>query len=690
MSKDEHYFDEIDLIYRGSQKRVVIKKKLLKKKNNNNLSVTQLKKLHFFQSIKKMVKFINKNLIKIIFFKFLWLNTDNFHLKSNLKSTLNFKWKLFKKYLNTKLKLIYDKVDCVILIKFIKKYFFKMGKNYILFFLNNKDLIFNLKSKYANDLKYFSQKNENDLNFKSFKVKKEVYSDFMYTYNYILYNKNLQNNYSIYGNLKNFYKRFKLRNKLNVKNLFYKNSIDTLMSAFWVKKKNNNKVNEKEKNLNFFFSKKKRNQKIFKSVKNLYKNELKIVEQLKKKLNNISDAKKKTVNFSKESYLNNDIKIKKVSLKKNNSMKKFSKVRNVVNRVKKVFYKINSYKKLDAIRTEISKLKKIVNKDNLNTNFAYNNLNFLYKINFLKFIYNQKFWIFNIYYYFLSKFLQKMSKTLFSKFLKKIELNIFKINIHAIRADIISKYISSSFKNNYSIYETMRPVLVDLKERMKKKKVAGFKITVSGRFKREQRATYWWRKDGQLLTATQTAGVDYSSSLHKTKYGVCTVNVWLAPGSKGLGALVHEYPKFNPFFFISKTNQLYHFNYFLLKRNEFFFSNIKRKCQKLSYNLEKNYIKGLIMYLLYKYFYINMFLKNILLNNYNYKINKILKRIILPQYCIYKISLENYLEKNYIKIIPFIQVKLLKRINIRNSYKISFLNKSKFLHLNTFKYKISI
>jgi ribosomal protein S3 len=83
-----------------------------------------------------------------------------------------------------------------------------------------------------------------------------------------------------------------------------------------------------------------------------------------------------------------------------------------------------------------------------------------------------------------------MSKTLFSKFLKKIELNIFKINIHAIRADIISKYISSSFKNNYSIYETMRPVLVDLKERMKKKKVAGFKITVSGRFKREQRATY--------------------------------------------------------------------------------------------------------------------------------------------------------------------------------------------------------
>jgi len=79
---------------------------------------------------------------------------------------------------------------------------------------------------------------------------------------------------------------------------------------------------------------------------------------------------------------------------------------------------------------------------------------------------------------------------LFPKFVKKLELNVFKINMHSIRADIVSKYITSSFKHNYSVYETMRPVLVDLKDRMKKKKVAGFKITVSGRFKRAQRATY--------------------------------------------------------------------------------------------------------------------------------------------------------------------------------------------------------
>jgi hypothetical protein len=36
----------------------------------------------------------------------------------------------------------------------------------------------------------------------------------------------------------------------------------------------------------------------------------------------------------------------------------------------------------------------------------------------------------------------------------------------------------------------MRPVLTDLKQRIKSKKIIGFKITISGRFKRAQRATY--------------------------------------------------------------------------------------------------------------------------------------------------------------------------------------------------------
>mgnify|MGYP003519983642 FL=1 len=59
MSKDEYYFDEIDLVYKGSQKRVVMKKSLLKKrllKKSNNAQ-------NAFNLIKKIIKFVNKNLI---------------------------------------------------------------------------------------------------------------------------------------------------------------------------------------------------------------------------------------------------------------------------------------------------------------------------------------------------------------------------------------------------------------------------------------------------------------------------------------------------------------------------------------------------------------------------------------------------------------------------------------------------
>jgi len=108
------------------------------------------------------------------------------------------------------------------------------------------------------------------------------------------------------------------------------------------------------------------------------------------------------------------------------------------------------------------------------------------------------------------------------------------------------------------------------------------------------------------------------------------------------------------------------------------------------YNLEKNYIKGLILNLLYKYIYINIFLKNLNIkkSNKSNKINKYIKKIFLPQYCIYKIHLEDFFLKNLLKIIPFIHVKVLKRLNLRNSYKIKFLNKSKIKYLKSFKYKI--
>jgi len=75
--------------------------------------------------------------------------------------------------------------------------------------------------------------------------------------------------------------------------------------------------------------------------------------------------------------------------------------------------------------------------------------------------------------------------------LKKLELNIFRITTQVLKAQVVSIYIERSLAHRYSIYETMRPVLVDLKQRMHYKNIGGFKIAVTGRFKRALRATYW-------------------------------------------------------------------------------------------------------------------------------------------------------------------------------------------------------
>lgn len=87
MSKDEYYFDEIDLVYKGSQKKVVMKKSLLKKrllKKSNNAQ-------NSFNLIKKIIKFVNKNLIKIIYLKLFLLKNIKLGVKSNLITSLKLK-----------------------------------------------------------------------------------------------------------------------------------------------------------------------------------------------------------------------------------------------------------------------------------------------------------------------------------------------------------------------------------------------------------------------------------------------------------------------------------------------------------------------------------------------------------------------------------------------------------------------
>jgi hypothetical protein len=423
-----------------------------------------------------------------------------------------------------------------------------------------------------------------------------------------------------------------------------------------------------------------------------YLKNLRFIEKIYKKIARAYfNSVTKICNYNKLKNLYNikiynfrsELKLVKNSLFALNIYYNKKKVRN-----KLIFYKIKYDYLNDEKYWDIYKIKSQIiqinwkNRDKIK---YYNDFYFLYKINLLKFYYNQKLWLFNLYYYFFSKYFQNINFIYFNKYLKKIELNIFKINKNMLKSNIVSKYITTSFKNNYNIYETMRPILVDLKQHIVRKRIVGFKIAISGRFKRAQRASYWWRKDGHLFTGTQTFGVDYSTSLHKTKYGTCTINVWLAYGLRGFDQLKQEYPSFYPFYFLIKNSKI---NYFILKKNNLFFSNLLKKEQMVYHNLKNNYMKGLILNLIYKYIYIFIFFKNISINLNKNGINVNFKKFFLPQYCIYKIFLEEYLKNNYIKIIPFINLKFLKRLNLRNSYKIKFLQINKLKNLKIFKYKI--
>jgi hypothetical protein len=569
-----------------------------------------------------------------------------------------------------------------------------------LYRLNNKTIV-NLYYHIAKEEYYFDEIDwiYKDLHKKKQSIKKNIY--ILKKRKYILEKK------KILKNIKKLIFKLILKNLIFKKNILYL-KINLMLFFQKMKKYFNIKLWNLTKKLikkYFYFLKKKYIYVYIKYIylmkKNKKKNKLNLcdnklnkkkkkwIKKLSKqiiKLNNYKKIllKKKKIKKKKSKIKFINKKKKKIYIKKKKWIKKRKYIKNkldfILFKIKSNFLKIKIYKKFKKIRKKnlFINWKKKKSK-NISSNFT-----FLYKINFLKFIFNQKLWIFNFFFYFLSKKFKNINKYYFTNLLKNIELNIFRININSVTSNIISKYVTSSFENNYSIYETLRPVLVDLKERMRKKKVAGFKITVTGRFKRAERATYWWRKDGQLLTGTQLSAVDYSTSLHKTKYGVCSINIWLTLGIRGLNQLIQEYPAFYPFFFLIKKKKI---DYFLIKRNNLFFNNFLLKGKIETFNLKYNYIKGFINFLINKYLYLNIFLKNLSIKKKK-KINKNIKNIFLPQYCKYKIYLEDYLKKNFIKIVPFIQLKYLKRLNLRNSYKINFLNKSKLINIKIFKYKI--
>lgn len=380
----------------------------------------------------------------------------------------------------------------------------------------------------------------------------------------------------------------------------------------------------------------------------------------------------------------------KKNLKKKITLKKQKKIKYNFKQKKKIllFTKIKKINKKNKSLKKLIKIKNYILKNNFFSKTHKKNFTFTSTLYIKKFIFSCKLFFYNLYIYFWSKFLKKESKKNFLKNFGNLKVNGYQIALKNVNARIIVRYLQSTLQSRHNIWFGLRKVVADLNKRVLMQNIQGYKILFCGRFKRASRASYIWRKNGHFLIGSPHNPIDYEVGFHRTKYGVGAIKIWLLPGDKSFKYYQKMYPAFKAFFFFDKKK------YFYLKKNVFFFDFLFKHFNVSYSPFNFEYIKNAIITILYTYLYTNIFLKKLdIKQNQLKKITKNFKKIVIPHYFVYKISNPLFWQIKYLKIKPFIDYNFLKKINIRNSYKLNILNKEKKglkkkINLKRIKYKI--
>lgn len=91
-------------------------------------------------------------------------------------------------------------------------------------------------------------------------------------------------------------------------------------------------------------------------------------------------------------------------------------------------------------------------------------------------------------------------------------------------ATLISRYFIRKLTHRHKLKNLTRPVIRFLSA---SPVVKGFKLTFSGRFSREERATYEWHKRGVVSLNKFSDLVEYDNAFTSLKFGCVCVKVWL-------------------------------------------------------------------------------------------------------------------------------------------------------------------
>lgn len=141
------------------------------------------------------------------------------------------------------------------------------------------------------------------------------------------------------------------------------------------------------------------------------------------------------------------------------------------------------------------------------------------------------------------KFVSQLLSETFSKFflLNKhfndynISLNLcFLRSMKFISAQFLSRFISRRLSFGFELGRVLAPIVSDLTKLIDSNasKVAGFRISCSGRFNKTQMASYSWEKYGPIPLNNFSSLVDYSFSKVFMRYGLCGIKVWIFTFSK--------------------------------------------------------------------------------------------------------------------------------------------------------------
>lgn len=282
--------------------------------------------------------------------------------------------------------------------------------------------------------------------------------------------------------------------------------------------------------------------------------------------------------------------------------------------------------------------------DYINIKRAYNQIRCIFKY-FIKYLLS--YLIFYIINNNLSYYLSKLPNTVNDM---KYKLNAFMLTANNTSPEIITNYISLRLQQRYSLKWTLFPIFKDLDRKLKEGILFGYKLLCSGRFTKNQIASYEWKKQGLLPLNTITKPVRYSQARVRLKFGLGGLKLWLYTAYEHFSWKTMEliYPIYSPFkfSFCQKKSELTfsmnYWNYLYLKMFSFCtdYSLYDDYCMLVRIEISKLFA-GLT-----KVFFLRNTLYSIFIKNNNKVVIKF-ENIAFESYSIDEILWEYIYDKNY-------------------------------------------